>query len=346
MNTRENALRIIRFDQPERVMSAPPFYKLHYYGANHEGFNEGLLGDENPAGSWWRDIWGTGWHKIHEGTMGLPEENPLARPESLATFRGPDPNDERICGLIYREMQAFPGGDLLLTGVHRDTLWEQAYMSVGMQALMICFYTDPDFVRELLHRIMDFQLGIARHYVDLGTEVAMLGDDLGTQHGPLLSPRIMNGFLKPEYERIFRFYREHDVLIWFHSCGDVSAALPMLLELGVDILNPVQATANDLERLRAATQGRMALHGGVNSATVMDGPVERIAAEARLRMWQLGQAGGYFCSPDQGLPWPQEHLDVLHRAVEEHGWYPLQPPGGNGVRVACYAVRGASSQEA
>jgi hypothetical protein len=58
----------------------------------------------------------------------------------------------------------------------------------------------------------------------------------------------------------------------------------------------------------------------------MDGPVEWIVAEARLRMWQLGRAGGYFCSPDRGLPWPQEHLDALHRAVEEHGWYPLESP--------------------
>jgi uroporphyrinogen decarboxylase len=199
-------------------------------------------------------------------------------------------------------------------------------MSVGMEALMVYFYTEPDFVRQVLHQIIDFQLGIARHYVELGVEVAMLGDDLGTQRGPLLSPRIMNGFLKPEYERIFRYYREHGVLIWFHSCGDVSAALPMLLELGVDILNPVQATANDLERLRAATQDRMALHGGVGSATVMDGPVERIVAEARQRMWQLGRYGGYFCSPDQGLPWPQEHLDALHQVVEDYGWYPLQRP--------------------
>jgi hypothetical protein len=126
VNDKVNALRIIRFDHSERVMTEPPFFRLHYYGARHEGFSEGLLGDENPAGSRWRDIWGTGWHKIHEGVMGLPEENPLARPEDLAAFRWPDPNDDRICGRIYREMQAFSDDDQFLTGVHRDTLWEQA----------------------------------------------------------------------------------------------------------------------------------------------------------------------------------------------------------------------------
>ena len=324
MNIRENALRILRFDHPERVMSAPPFYTLHYHGCGHEGFDEGLLGDNNPAGTRWHDIWGTGWHKIQEGVMGLPEENPLARPQDLASFRWPDPNDERICGRIYREVQAFPRDGRFLTGGHRDTLWEQAYMSVGMEALMVYFFTEAEFVREVLHRIIDFQLGIAAHYVKLGVEFAMLGDDLGTQRGPLLSPRIMHEYLKPEYERIFRFYKAHGVRVHFHSCGDVSAALPMFLELGVDILNPVQATANDLGRLRAATHGRMALHGGVSSATVMEGPVERIVAEVRQRMWQLGRDGGYFCAPDQGMPWPQAHIEALERAVQEWGRYPLR----------------------
>jgi hypothetical protein len=65
---------------------------------------------------------------------------------------------------------------------------------------------------------------------------------------------------------------------------------------------------------------------GVSTATVMSGPVERIAAEARRRMWQLGRQGGYFCCPDQGLPFPPGHMEALHRAVAEYGLYPLTPP--------------------
>jgi len=133
-------------------------------------------------------------------------------------------------------------------------------------------------------------------------------------------------FLVPEYRRLFDLYDEHDVLIGFHSCGNIESVLDTFMDLGVDVLNPVQATANDLERLRARTAGRMALQGGVSTATVMAGPVERIVAEARRRMWQLGRDGGYFCGPDQGLPFPKEHLDALHHAIETYGRYPLSPP--------------------
>jgi uroporphyrinogen decarboxylase len=324
VDERENALRIIRFNYPERVATRPPLYEIRYHGANHEGF-EGDS-DDSLAGSRWFDVWGTGWHKVHAGVMGLPEVTPLARIDSLRQYDWPDPDDERICGNIYRLADAFSGGDRFLAGSHRDTLWEKAYMLVGMENMMMYFLKEPGFAREVLHRIMDFQLGIAEHYVRLGVEFAQLGDDLGAQRGPLLGPRIVDQFLVPEYERLFRFYRERGVLIGFHSCGAVESAIETFVRLGVDVLNPVQATANDLDGIRSRTQGRMALRGGVSSATIMDGPVERIAAEVRERIWQLGRDGGYFCCQDQDLPFPEPHIDALHQAVEEYGQYPLHPP--------------------
>jgi uroporphyrinogen decarboxylase len=102
--------------------------------------------------------------------------------------------------------------------------------------------------------------------------------------------------------------------------------LDTFMELGVDILNPVQATANNLDRVRALSQGKMALEGGVSSATVMKGPIERIVAEVRQRLWQLGREGGYFCRYDQGMPYPEAHVKALFEAVEKYGVYPIQPP--------------------
>jgi uroporphyrinogen decarboxylase len=327
MNAKENATRIVRFDQPERVVSGPPAHWLLYQGCDHEGFHDDL-GDDHPVGSKWVDVWGTEWHKEHAGVMGFAKGNPLAEAASLKRYLWPDPDDERICGRIYRAAEAFEGGDQFLGGRHRDTLWEKAYMLVGMDAMMVYFYTEPAFAREVLHRIMDFQMGIAEHYIKLGVEIVGLGDDLGTQRGPLLGPKIVGEFLVPEYERLFRFYKERGVLILFHSCGNVESAVDTFMELGVDILNPVQATANDLDQLRSKTQGKMALQGAVNSATGMDGPVECIVAEVRERLWQLGREGGYFCTWDQGLPFPEEHAAALQEAIEEYGRYPLRPPGG------------------
>lgn len=360
MTKKENTLRIIRFDHPERIVSGPPGHGMGYLGCNHEGYAGG--GHDSPVGIAWTDVWGTVWRKELEGVMGFPQAHPLAEVESLRTYRWPDFDDERICGRIYEQAKAHAAApdEAFLAGSHRETLWEKAYMLVGMENMMIYLHTEKAFVRELLHRIMDFDLGVAKHYLKAGVEIASLCDDLGTQLGPLLGMPALNEFFVPEYRRLFEFYKGKTgtgktgsipafpngnsrgrgareaqgraahaaVLVSFHSCGQVHEMLPMFMDLGVDILNPVQASANDLALVRRATAGRMALQGGIGTKAIMDGPPEKIVAEAHRRMWQLGRDGGYFCGPDQGMPFPKAHVDALTRAVEEFGRYPLQPPEG------------------
>ncbi len=325
MNAKENAIRIIRFNAPERVLTGCPAHDLAYRGANHEGYNGG--GHHLPVGSEWTDIWGVTWRREHEGVMGFPRGNPLADlPAALRTYPWPDPDDERICGPIYAQAENRPREETFLIGSHRDTLWEKSYMLVGMENMMCYFYTEAEAAREVLHRIMDFQLGIARHYLAVGVEMVGMSDDLGTQQSLLLSPKIIHTFLVPEYRRLFNFYKQHGVLVNFHSCGHITPLLETFIALGVDILNPIQATANDLDEVRRLTQGRLALQGGVSSATIMSGPPEAIRREVAYRLWQLGRDGGYFCAPDQGMPWPEAHIQAFHNAVEELGHYPLQPP--------------------
>ena len=321
LTARENARRIIQFDNPAYIMLKPPVYGVAYFGANHEGFAGGS--HDVSVGTRWVDIWGTEWHKSHPGVMGFPKRNPLAEISALESYHWPDPDDARICQQMYDMAQAFPGDDRFLGGSHRDTLWDKSYMLVGMENMMMYFLTEPDFARAVLRQIVDFQLGIARHYVEIGVEIVNLSDDLGTQRGPLLGPAIVKDFLLPEYARLIEFYKKHGVLINFHSCGNVASVLDTLMGLGVDVLNPIQATANDLDVLRTRTQGRMALQGGISSSTLMEGPPERIQAEARERIGQLGRGGGYFCCQDQEMPYSPEQLNVLKAAVEEYGRYPV-----------------------
>ena len=75
MNKKENAIRIINFNEPEFIAGEIPSYTLSYLGCNHEGFDGG--GDHMPVNSKWLDIWKTEWHIEHEGVMGFPKGNPL-----------------------------------------------------------------------------------------------------------------------------------------------------------------------------------------------------------------------------------------------------------------------------
>ena len=338
MTDKQNALEIIHFGHPERIVAGIKGYGLSYYGCDHQGYLGG--GHDLPVGSTWTDIWGTGWHKEQAGVMGFPRENPLADISALRDYIWPDPNDERICSRIYEMAKGFPGQDWFLCGRHRDTLWEKAYMLVGMENMMVYFHTEPDYAREILHRIMDFQIGIAGHYLKLGIELANLGDDLGTQCSLILSPEIIEDFLVPEYRRLFGLYKSRGILVDFHSCGHIEPVVDTLMDLGVNILNPVQATANNLVTLREKTMGRMALAGAISTKLLMEGPCEKIVSEVRDTMMLLGQHGGYFCCPDQGMPFPEEHYAAYQEAVEQYGTYPLE----QGVDHA-YQTHHTQSQE-
>lgn len=327
MTVRENALEILRFGTPERVVGGLPCHGLAYFGMNHES-PDGAGGHHLPVGSRWVDIWGTTWAKEHEGVMGFPRGNPLADVASLRAYRWPDPDDERLCAPIHEGRQGWNRSEAFLSGGHRDTLWEKSYMLCGMETMMAWFLTEPEAAREVLGRIMDFQLGIARHYLEAGVEVVHCGDDLGTQSGLLLSPDVIDEFLMPEYRRLLGLYRERGVTICFHSCGHVTPLLERLMDLGIACLNPVQASANDLGEMRRLTRGRMALQGGVSSGLIVSGPTSAIRQEVARCLWLLGREGGYFCGPDQGMPWPEEHLRAVEDAVLEFGEYPLREPEG------------------
>jgi uroporphyrinogen decarboxylase len=324
MTERENAIKILKFGSPERIAPGLPTYNITYHGCNHEGYADG--GHDCSVGEKWTDIWGTVWHKEHPGVMGFPRGNPLADISCLKSYEWPDPDDPRICNKIYQMAEVYQPGDTFLTGQHRDTLWEKSYMLVGMENMMQYLYTEPEYAREILHHIMDFQLGIAKHYINLGVEMISAGDDLGTQCAPLLNPNIIREVFMPEYKRLFDLYKSHNVIINFHSCGNVDRLLDIFIDLGVSVLNPIQATANNLDKIRAQTQGKMALIGGISTTTLMDGPIEAIVSEVKNRMWQLGRYAGYFCAPDQDMPFPQENIEVFREVVDKYGVYPIQQP--------------------
>ena len=326
MNDKQNALEIINFGKPERVMSFIPAYGVSYLGANHQGYDDINMedGHDRPTGSRWTDIWGTGWHKEKPDVMGFPKVCPLANTEALAGFKWPNPNDERICAPIYKKAENFHNRDeMLMVGSHRDVLWEKSYMLVGMENIMAYFYTEPEYAKEILHKIMDFQLGIAAHYIKAGVEMVSLSDDMGTQHSLLLGMEIFDEFIKPEYERLFEFYQSKNVLIDLHSCGYVEPMLETFIGLGVNILNPVQATANNLQSVISVTNKKMALTGGISTGLLMDGTTEQIRKTVKDTISLLGRDGGYFCCPDQGMPFPQENYIAFKKAVDEFGRYPL-----------------------
>ncbi len=101
----------------------------------------------------------------------------------------------------------------------------------------------------------------------------------------------------------------------FRCCGRVMEILDDFLEIGVDILNPLQSGANDLAEVKRKAVGRMALYGGIDAHTVATGDPREVTDLTRHVRQVLAPGGGWIAAPDQGLPFPQENLAALAAAI-------------------------------
>ena len=111
-------------------------------------------------------------------------------------------------------------------------------------------------------------------------------------------------------------------MVQFHSCGCVDAIAADLAGIGVTVLNPIQARANDLAKLKGDTVGRMALHGGIDTAVLSQGSPQDVRAEVVRVMGILKAEGGYICAPDQSIPGiPDENMSALWTTARETGTY-------------------------
>ena len=311
----ENFYQLVTFGKPEFIPWRTPDHHAAYLGAYHENFQG--QSHSSPVGTVWTDVWGVTWKKEFNGVMGFPVHCPLADLTQLDDYAFPDLNDSKYTARLYERAGQAEG--LLISGAHNNLIWEKAYFLVGMENLMVYLYTEPALVKKLFRRIMDFQLALAEHNIKAGCKIIAMGDDLGTQTSLLMGMDTFNTFLLPEYERIFDFYKDKNVVINFHSCGYIEPLLDTFIKLGVNILNPVQASANDLESVHKRAKGKLILEGAVNSDVVYGGTEEEIRGLVRHRIDLLGKDGGYICCPDQGLNFPPNNIRILEDEVAAYG---------------------------
>ncbi len=315
MTPRENLLRAITFDAPQ------------YVPRHDEGAMAGVQYAGNFQVACWIDAWGTRWETTRDDMVPFPKGNPLPDLSHIEDFVVPDPlalfdADDTLPD----EMAAIPDrNEKLVFGQQVYFLFERAWALTGMENLMEAFYDHPDELRELLRRITDYNIAIFERYIDLGVDGVGFSEDLGNQRALMMSPTLFREFFKPEYARAFAVVKDAGLLVNFHSCGCVQDIVPDLIEVGVDILNPVQARANDLQRMKALAAGRLTLSGGIDTQHVlMLGTPGEVEAEVKRVLGILGPGGGYIIGPDQGMPFPPENIEALWRAAQRWGTYPLE----------------------
>jgi uroporphyrinogen decarboxylase len=276
------------------------------------------------------DEWGIGWKWFEHPSGGAFTEmvrHPLADLRDPADFELPDfSRPDRYEGA--RRMIREYGEEYGIMGGLACTLFELAWYLRGLERVLCDLVTDKDFAHAYFDKLLGWIQVAGRQFVSLGVDIIWIGDDVGAQNRMLISPELFREFLKPRYARLFAEWKSINprVKIAFHSDGYIYPIIADLVEIGLDILNPVQPKSMDPARVKKDFGRRLTLWGTVDIQEVLPfGTPQEVAEEVKLRLRTAGPGGGLILAPAHNIQpeVPIENILAFYEAARRYGRYPI-----------------------
>lgn len=211
--------------------------------------------------------------------------------------------------------------------------FERAYAMQGMEMFLLNMARDGDFARALMEKIAVYckqLMGVFLEELGDNVDIIKIGDDLGTQESLMISPKMYREILKPIHADFISFIKARTkAKVFFHSDGDVAPLIEDFIEIGVDILNPIQTSAgsmSDLPALKKRYGSNIVFCGGIDTRHILPfGSVEEVREEVRRVIQILGPGGGYMVAAVHTVmdDVPPENVLAMADAVEEFGYYSI-----------------------
>ncbi len=305
----------------------------------HIGSPHGWRFEPQAKGKDWyvTDPWGCGFVKTPTTLYYNLIHSPLkaAAIGDLDAYPWPDPRDPGYLeGVVERAKALADAGQYAVIGDFAwETWFERAWKLVGMER----FYMDMALNREFLHALLDKTLSLHLEFLDhilsaVGpyVDVVIQGGDLAGQRSTLMSPADYLEFIKPRQKKAVDLIRgKTKAKVFWHCCGAMSSLIPHFIDVGIDILNPVQVRAQGMEAegLKARFGREVVFWGGVDSQQILpNGSPRDVENEVRDLIRKMGPGGGLVVCGVHNIQAdvPAENVLALFDSVQEWGRYPLR----------------------
>ena len=282
------------------------------------------------------DSWGSGQKEIGPGEW-FPGVHPIADASSLADLENypgwPDMKDPSRIAHVKSAAAALKEQNKFAIMAIPWLLFplERAFAMQGMDTFLLNLAINPEFAVSLLKKTAALCKDLMGPFLEeLGdnVDIVKIGDDLGTQESLLMSPKMYREILKPIHADYIRFIKERTkAKVFFHTDGDVFPLIEDFIEMGVDILNPIQTSAgkmSDLDGLKKQFGDNIIFCGGIDTHRVLpSGTVDEVRQEVKRVIQVLGKGGGYMVSSVHTImnDVPPENVLAMVDAVKEFGKY-------------------------
>lgn len=282
---------------------------------------------------YYTDEWGVGWKPVEYRTpygVGYYTEiahHPLAEDAAIFSYRSPDPDRPELydeSAWVIREFKE----EYWIVGVTVTTIFETAWALRGYERILTDFALNPDYAEALLEIPYQYHLSAAKKLVQMGVDMIWLGDDVGAQKAMLISPAMWRRYLKPRMANFIAELKRINprVKVAYHSDGVVYPIIPELIEIGLDVLNPVQPACMDPERLKRDYGQHLCFWGSLDEQhTLPFGSPEDVRDEVIRRLKTLGRGGGLIIGPTHHvqLDTPMENFWAMINTIRGTGYSSL-----------------------
>jgi len=266
-------------------------------------------------------------------------ESPLAGEISksdILTYLWPDPHDPGITrGLRERALQMKRATDFAIVVTLPAAFVHYSQFIRGFEDWYLDCATSPKLIGILFDAILEVNIAlvqeILREVSDL-VDVIVTADDIGDQRGTIISPAMYRRLIKPRHKRYFdEIHSLTNAKLLYHTCGSVFDVIEDLIEIGVDVLNPIQVSAAKMDTavLKAEAGEQLAFWGAIDTQHILPyGSSSDVQAEVRRRIANLGVGGGYILSAVHNIQpgVPPENVCTMFQATRELGFYSGEVP--------------------
>lgn len=214
--------------------------------------------------------------------------------------------------------------DCAIIGEQECTVFELSWYLTGLEKFLVDLMMERPYIFELMDRVMEINLNQAVKLAELGADIIWTGDDIGNQSGMMMSPDLWRQHLKPRMQHVFATLKKvnPDLKLAYHSCGSILPVIPDLVEIGLDILNPLQprAAGMDATMLKNTYGKNLSFFGGIDIQDVLPfGSPDDVRKHVLEKKSILGKNGGYILAPAHNIQpdTPVENILAFYAAAKE-----------------------------
>lgn len=308
MTSEERVLRALQRQEPDRV---PHFewvvdrrvrealfpgcknYTDFALQMGHDAIIVDLIYKKERVGT---NRWLTEWGYVSQNTdeeHGVEVESPINSMRDFECYKAPDPHMPERFAAVEKAVQNFAGRKAVI--VHLNDVFSIPRYLMGMTGLIMAIVREPELVKALVDMSVTINLELAKEVAARGVKIVYTGDDYAYNKGPFMSPKHFRELFYPGLCRVMQGYKELGLYVIKHTDGNIWSIIDMIIDSGIDCLDPIDPQAGmDLGEVKARYGRRLALKGNVDCAQLMTFGTPQEVIEATKHTLKQGMPGGGF----------------------------------------------------